>query len=258
VSDAPEPSGTLSTERSATSAPTSLHAASVAIPSYDEITVVCAHPDDESFGLGALITAFAVVGARLRLVCFTAGETSTLGAGPDLDARRAAELGCAARELGIDRVIRLHHPDGALATVPLEELAAEIVAAGPEVDALLTFDHGGITGHPDHVHATRAAVEAARQLGLPVWGWALPGEVAAALRSEFGAPFVGRDEGELDLTVPVDRTRQLRAIACHGSQLLDNPVPHRRIELSRDTEVLRLLYDPTSTAPAPCRREIVT
>ena len=49
----------------------------------------------------------------------------------------------------------------------------------------------------------------------------------AALRQEFGAPFVGRDEAELELelTVPVDLTQQLRAIGCHGSQLLENTVP---------------------------------
>jgi N-acetylglucosamine malate deacetylase 2 len=181
---------------------------SVVVPRYGAVTVVCAHPDDESFGLGALVGAFADAGARLRLVCFTAGETSTLGAGPGLDVRRAAELDCAARALRIEQVVLLHHPDGALATVRLEQLATEIVAAGPEVDALLTFDHGGITGHPDHQQATRAAIVAAHQLGIPVWGWAIPETVAAALRTEFGVPFVGRDEHELDLTVPVDRARQ--------------------------------------------------
>lgn len=220
-------------------------------PRYTTVTVVCAHPDDESFGLGALIAASADLGARLRLVCFTIGENSTLGAGPDLGGRRVAELECAARELGIDAVTLLRHPDGALATVPLEDLAADIIAAGAEVDALLTFDHGGVTGHPDHEHATRAAVLVANELAIPVWGWAIPETVAAMLRTEFGAPFVGRDEDELDLSVPVDRTRQQRAIACHGSQLLDNPVPQRRIELSGDIEVLRLLHDPTPHPPPP-------
>jgi N-acetylglucosamine malate deacetylase 2 len=224
-----------------------------AVPRYGRVTVVCAHPDDESFGLGALVTAFRDAGAHLRLVCFTAGETSTLGAGPDLDLRRAAELDGAALALGIEQVTLHHHPDGALATVPLEELAADVVAADPGAAALLTFDEGGITGHPDHQHATAAAVEAARQLGIPVWGWALPERVAAALRAEFGAPFVGRDDDEVDLLVPVDRTRQQHAVACHGSQLLDNPVPRRRIELSGDTDALRLLHDPAPahTARAP-------
>jgi N-acetylglucosamine malate deacetylase 2 len=242
------------------SPPGSDQAVPTAVPRYSELTVVCAHPDDESFGLGALLTAFADVGARLRLVCFTAGETSHLGAGPDLDRRRAAELDCAARELGIDQVILHHHPDGALATVSLQDLAAEIVAAGPEADALLTFDHGGITGHPDHQHASLATVEAAGQLGIPAWGWAIPARVANALRAEFGAPFVGRDDHELDVVLRVDRTRQRNAIDCHASQLVDNPVPGRRIELSRDTEVLRLLHDPAAPHPAraPSRQEIVT
>jgi N-acetylglucosamine malate deacetylase 2 len=229
--------------------PVSRHAPTAGVPRYAEVTVVCAHPDDESFGLGALVTAFRDAGASLRLVCFTAGETSTLGAGPDLALRRAAELACAARELEIEQAVLLHHPDGALDTVPLEQLASEIAAAGPTADALLTFDQGGITGHPDHEHATRAAVAAARQLGIPVWAWAIPEAVAVALRSEFGVPFVGRDDDELDLTVPVGRDRQRRAIACHGSQLLDNPVPHRRIELSRDVEALRLLHDPALPPP---------
>lgn len=236
------------------STPATDRSGSAVIPSYSQVTVVCAHPDDESFGLGALITALVDAGTRLRLVCFTAGEGSTLGGGPDLGHRRAAELDCAARALGIEQVTLLHHPDGALATTALGELAAEIIAADSQVDALLTFDHGGITGHPDHEHATAAAVAAARQLGIPVWGWAIPETVAAALRTEFGAPFVGRNETELDLAVPVDRTRQHQAVTCHGSQLLDNPVPRRRIELQGQTEALRLLYDPPpASLPTPDR-----
>lgn len=211
------------------------------------VTVVCAHPDDESFGLGAIITALAEAGTRLRLVCFTAGEASTLGAGTDLSARHARELDCAARTLGIDAVTLFGHPDGALATVPLEQLAAEVVDADDEVDALLTFDVGGITGHPDHQHATEAAVTAGRRLEVPVWAWAVPARVAAALRIEFDAPFVGRDDDELDLVIPVDRTRQRRAIACHGSQLADNPVPRRRIDLQGTVEALRRLHDPART-----------
>ncbi len=104
---------------------------------------------------------------------------------------------------------------------------------------------------------SRAAVSAGSELAVPVWGWAIPETIAATLRTEFGTPFVGREQGELDHKVPVDRTRQQRAITCHGSQLTDNPVPHRRIELSGDTEVFRLLHDPTPST-APTQQEIVT
>ncbi len=221
-------------------------------PDYGHVTAVCAHPDDESFGLGAIVAGLTDAGTHLELVCFTAGERSTLGAGPDLAARRTRELDCAARELGIERVTLLEHPDSALATVPVAQLATEVTDVARATDALLTFDRGGITGHPDHEHATEAAVTAARRLGVPVWGWAIPDHVAAALRDEFDIPFVGRDADEVDLTVAVDRSRQQQAIDCHGSQLADNLVPSRRIELTGPTEALRLLHDPTtSTPPSP-------
>lgn len=220
------------------------------------VTVVCAHPDDESFGLGAIISILADADARLGLVCCTAGEGSRLGAGPGLAARRARELDCAAEVLGIDRVTLLDHPDGSLASVPLPRLSAEIIAAAGDTDALLTFDRGGITGHPDHEHATDAALAAARRLGVPLWAWAVPGDVAAILRDEFDVPFVGRETDEVDLTVAVDRSRQHRAVDCHGSQLADNPVPHRRIELQGATESLRLLHDPTPPRPPSPPQEI--
>jgi N-acetylglucosamine malate deacetylase 2 len=155
-------------------------------------------------------------------------------------------------------VTLLAYPDGALATVPLEQLAADITNTDVAADALLTFDAGGITGHPDHQHATRAAVTAARRLDVPVWAWAIPARVATTLRREFDAAFVGRDDDEVDLTIPVDRTRQRRAIACHGSQLPDNLVPSRRIALQGGVETLRLLHDPDRPAPPPIAQEFVT
>jgi hypothetical protein len=43
------------------------------------------------------------------------------------------------------------------------------------------------------------------------------------------------------MTVEVDRTRQLKAIACHRSQATDNPVLWRRLDLLGDRERLRYL-----------------
>jgi LmbE family N-acetylglucosaminyl deacetylase len=115
---------------------------------------------------------------------------------------------------------------------------------------LLVFDEGGVTGHPDHVHATRAAVVAARGLGLPVLGWTVPEAVARALNTEFGAAFRGRRDEEIDWTLRVDRARQWRAIAAHASQSSDNPVLRRRLELLGDTEHLLTLR------PGPMTREL--
>lgn len=205
------------------------------------VTAVCAHPDDESFGLGAIIATLVATGARVDLVCCTHGEASSLGAGDDLAARRETELACAADALGITEVTLLDHPDGALATVVLDALVEAVTDVSGGADALLAFDEGGITGHPDHERATEAAVAAGTRLGIPTWAWALPERVAAALRTEFGAPFVGRPDAALDTALDVDRDRQAAAIACHGSQLVDNPVPQRRIELQGPVEHLRQL-----------------
>lgn len=113
--------------------------------------VVCAHPDDESFGLGAVLRHFITDGAKVAMLCFTHGEASSLG-GSDrpLSEIRSTELAGAATALGIGRIKLLDRPDGSLAEESLEDLADEVAAMVDEVraDLLLVFDEGGITGHP--------------------------------------------------------------------------------------------------------------
>lgn len=135
---------------------------------------------------------------------------------------------------------------------PLNELAGHVERSAQALaaTALLVFDHGGITGHPDHQRATDAALTAAPSLGIPVLAWAIPASVAEALNDEFGASFAERLPRELDITLIVDRTRQLQAIECHHSQSHDNPVLRRRLQLLRDTESLRYLHPTKSESAA--------
>ena len=222
-----------------------MSAVATVVPSATSVLAVCAHPDDESFGLGAVLTRFADAGATVSMLCFTHGEASTLGRSDrPLGEVRREELTAAAVVLGVSRVDLLDYPDGGLAEVPLERLATEVAAAAREVDAdlLVVFDEGGITGHPDHVRATEAALEGAPL--APVIAWSLPREVADELNAEFSAGFVGRDARGVDLRLDVDRTVQRRAIACHASQANDNPVLRRRLELIGDAESLVWLRHP--------------
>ncbi|HQU25500.1 MAG TPA: PIG-L family deacetylase [Acidimicrobiales bacterium] len=218
------------------------------LPAATSVLAVCAHPDDESFGLGAVLTRFAVSGARVSMLCFTQGEASTLGlTDRPLGEVRREELAEAAAVLGVARVELLDYPDGGLPKVPLERLARNVATAADEVaaDLLVVFDEGGITGHPDHVRATEAALEGAPL--TPVLAWSLPREVADALNAEFGAGFVGRGADGVDLRLNVDRGIQRLAIACHASQATDNPVLRRRLELQGDAETLRWLRPPPAT-----------
>jgi LmbE family N-acetylglucosaminyl deacetylase len=217
------------------------------LPGARSVLAVCAHPDDESFGLGATLASFDESGVSTAVLCLTHGEASTLGAdSPELGRVRAAELAAAAKQLGVGDVELLHYHDGRLREVPLVDLTARVLQAVQRsgADLLLVFDEGGITGHPDHRRATEAAVAVARELGLPVLAWTLLDSVANTLNVEFGAGFVGRSGPELDLLVRVDRQRQRRAIDQHVSQATNNPVLGRRLELQGEHEAFRWLLPP--------------
>jgi LmbE family N-acetylglucosaminyl deacetylase len=221
------------------------------LPAASSVLAVCAHPDDESFGLGAVLQCFVAGGAETSVLCFTHGEASTLGASAEpLREVRTAELAAAAAALGVGRVRLLDHPDGALSAQPLDQLAAEVAAMAEEVraDLLVVFDEGGITGHPDHTRATEAALAGAPS--LPALAWSLPLSVAEGLNAELATGFVGRDDYEIHFVIGVDREVQRRAIACHTSQCGGNPVLWRRLELLGDVERLRWLRPPAATDEA--------
>ena len=112
-------------------------------------------------------------------------------------------------------------------------------------------NEGGVTGHPDHEHATRAALVTAARLDLPVLAWTVLEPVAAKLNAEFATAFVGRSSDQVDLTLTVDRARQLTAVACHRTQSHDNPVLWRRLELTGNREPLRWLRPSGSTSSRP-------
>lgn len=222
------------------------------------VLAVCAHPDDESFGLGAVLSGLVDQGARVSVLCFTLGEASTLGAGGALGERRRGELQAAARELGVGSVALFEHPDGSLGSVPLDALARQVssVAASVQAGALLVFDEKGVTGHPDHIRATEAALAASPM--LPVLAWTVPEHVAEALNAELGTAFVGRPAHEIDAVLRVDRTRQRRAISRHVSQRRSS-VLTRRLDLLGDTESLSWLRRPASRPPgAGGRRPALT
>jgi LmbE family N-acetylglucosaminyl deacetylase len=214
------------------------------LPDLQDVLVVVAHPDDESFGLGGVLHAFAEGGSRLNVLCFTHGEASTLhGVDGDLAVIRAEELDAASRRLGVARVELLDYPDGSLASQAAAELASHVQRLAHETGAgmLLVFDHGGITGHPDHQAATDAALQAATALDVPVYAWVIPSSVADTLNRGFGTTFVGRDADHAEIVLTVDRAAQSDAIDCHRSQATDNPVLRRRLELMTDQEWLHRL-----------------
>lgn len=198
--------------------------------------VVIAHPDDESFGLGAVVDHLVAGGTDVRVLCLTHGEASTLGATTDLGQVREAELRSAAAELGVRSVTMLAFADGGLAEVPPAVLDEVVAAHVADAELLVVFEPSGVTGHPDHRAATAAAERVAAVRTLPVLEWGVAPEVAERLNAELGTAFVGLPGDDL----VVDRVRQRRAITRHASQARDNPVLARRLDLQAELERVRV------------------
>jgi LmbE family N-acetylglucosaminyl deacetylase len=129
---------------------------------------ILAHPDDESLGLGGIIAKYADEGIDVFLVTATRGERGWFGPpdenpGPKaLGKIREQELHAAASVLGIRETIILDYQDGELhladQAVLRQQLVGHIRRLRPDV--VVTFDHNGVYGHPDHIAATQAATAA--------------------------------------------------------------------------------------------------
>src|SRR5579863_5236171 len=88
------------------------------LPAWESVLAVVAHPDDESFGLGAVIDALVTGGTAVHVLCYTHGEASTLNeTRADLRRARESELRQAAAELGAASVTLLDYLDGGLAGI---------------------------------------------------------------------------------------------------------------------------------------------
>jgi LmbE family N-acetylglucosaminyl deacetylase len=205
------------------------------------VAAVVAHPDDETFGLGALLANLASEGREVRVLCFTHGEASTIGATDGLGEIRGRELFEAAQVLGVAQVTLLDFPDGGLDAIADAELENHIDRwLTPDVVALVVLEPQGVTGHPDHRAASYAAERVADQRSLPVIEWGIGPHTAARLRQEHGLSWESIGDGPGVRDVRVDRTVQIAAIQLHASQLDDDPEVCKLLAQTGDIERVRI------------------
>jgi LmbE family N-acetylglucosaminyl deacetylase len=138
-----------------------------------------AHPDDESFGLGGLITRYVKEGVEVSLICATNGERGTVKEefmkGYDsIGALRLAELDCASEKLGFKHVVKLGYKDSGMMgsetsndadclwQAKEEEVTRRVVEVIRDLrpQVVITFNRYGGYGHPDHISIQRATTTA--------------------------------------------------------------------------------------------------
>jgi len=145
---------------------------------------VGAHPDDESFGPGGTLAAYAAKGMTVVYACATRGEAGSvapdeLGEFATVGDKRWAELTCAAKELGLARVVWFGYRDSGMPGSPDNRHPQALMSASPDevTDAIvgvirkerphvvITFDPIGSYRHPDHVIIHQATLRAFRLAG---------------------------------------------------------------------------------------------
>ena len=130
------------------------------------VLVVCAHPDDVDFGAAGTVAALTAAGSHVSYCLVSSGE-----AGSDhltIDARELAllreeEQTAAAKEVGVDDLIFLRHPDGAIeASLALRrDITAAIRRTKPDLVITQSPERnlGRIfASHPDHLAAGEATL----------------------------------------------------------------------------------------------------
>lgn len=173
------------------------------------VVAVFAHPDDETLFAGATLASLCAGGASVTLVTCTSGEgcgraptRRTLRTDAAVGAVRRRELAGACADLGVEDHVLLgggrwrdsgREPErcrlpGVFARAGQEavaDLVEVLEARDPHV--VVTFEAGGITGHPDHRRACRLVQEALSRYRSPsgrdlpsVWGALVPQSWVAA------------------------------------------------------------------------------
>ena len=147
------------------------------------LLIVYAHPDDESFGLGAFVAKSVAEGVEVSLICTTNGDVGSvdpkfMDGHSSVAEVRLSELHCAAQVLGFKEVITFGYRDSGMMNspdnndpkaswqAPTDEVADRIIDVIHRIhpQVMITFDPYGGYGHPDHIKCNQATLAAFEKL----------------------------------------------------------------------------------------------
>jgi len=138
--------------------------------SFSRVLCVAAHPDDLEYGVSAAVAAWTAAGADVAYLLLTRGEAGidTMEPGRTAEVRVAEEVD-AARQVGVEVVEFLDHPDGMLeyGLGLRRDIARAIRRHRPDAVVVGSWDVEFVAGlnHADHRVAGMATLDAVRDAG---------------------------------------------------------------------------------------------
>ncbi|KAK4119605.1 LmbE-like protein [Parathielavia appendiculata] len=155
------------------------------------ICLLIAHPDDEAMFFAPTVMALArpETGNHVKILCLSSGNADGLGE------TRKRELAKSGLILGLRKaddvfvVDKPEFPDSMSTTWDSANISTLLCSAfapnlarsrdsdaapAASIDVLITFDAGGVSGHPNHISLYRGAREFAAALVAGKPGWAPP------------------------------------------------------------------------------------
>lgn len=129
------------------------------------------HPDDESFTIGGLLLKASKLGIDTNVLCLTRGEygKSLRALGNRLGRKRVKEFRRAMEILDVKESHIGTFKDGFLrySSATITKYVEEYIEKyNPEL--VVTYDPGGMTGHPDHIALSKATLDICKRKNIPL------------------------------------------------------------------------------------------
>jgi LmbE family N-acetylglucosaminyl deacetylase len=194
---------------------------------WDRGLAVVAHPDDIEYGTAACVARWTAQGKTVTYLLATRGEAGIDGLHPDqCGPLREGEERAGAREVGVDVVEFLDHPDGVISDALRlrREIAREIRIRRPEVVVSTAYSDrmaGNLPNQADHRIVGLAALDAARDAGNR---WIFPEQIEQEGLEPWGGVKYVCFNGAPNSTHGVDVTgeplrRGIASLAAHAEYL---------------------------------------
>lgn len=127
----------------------------------EKILVICAHPDDESLGMGGTIVMHAKKGDKIFVLIMATGQFRRDESEKGIKQRqKQGEKACSI--LGVNKVKFLHYADQKLDSIPLVELVSRIEDVIKSWNPTTVYTHYWADMNQDHRRVYEATLIASR------------------------------------------------------------------------------------------------